>query len=344
MSQRIGRRVRVADRLASLWRGGIGSSAWARAADAALAPFELMYRGANALYHGAYDTGHGRVYRASVPVVSVGNLVVGGAGKTPVAGWLVDRLIERGLRPAILHGGYGSDEPELHRRRRADVPVYAGRDRAASAKRAIAAGASVLVLDDGFQHRRMARDLDLVLIPVEWWTPRPRLLPRGPWREPLRALRRADVIGITRKTATATQASVVAGEIDAHAVGADRVRFALRPVGWRTPDGTTRSAGPAGPAVAVTAIARPDLFEANARETGAVIAEAIRLRDHYAYGPADAAGLRRLAGGRPIVTTAKDAVKLGELAPDLPLWVLQQEVAVEVGHEVLNRWMDGLAP
>ena len=315
------------------WRGEAGW--WGLALDVAFAPAELAYRAAVRRFHGAYDTGRRAAVRVPVPVVSVGNLAVGGTGKTPVTRWLVEELSWRGARPAVLHGGYAVDEPALHRIWHPRVPVIVGRDRVEAARRAIAAGADVLVLDDGFQHRRLARDLDLVLVAAETWTPRPRLLPRGPWREPPAALARAHAVAVTRKTSSHDVAAEVLSAATAHAPSAGALIFALRPSGWRRVDGARGT--PPGETVAVAGVARPDLFVENAREAGAEITDVLVFADHHDYGPGDVDRIRGIARGRAIVTTAKDAVKLAPLAPELDLWILEQEVALEAGAADLDR-------
>ncbi|MBX6364902.1 MAG: tetraacyldisaccharide 4'-kinase, partial [Gemmatimonadetes bacterium] len=333
------------------WRGEAG---WpGRALDVALAPAELLFRAGAAAYHGAYARGVWRVERVAAPVVSVGNLTVGGTGKTPFTRWLVDELLRRGARPAVLHGGYAADEPALHARWHPDVPVIAERDRRIGARRALATGATVLVLDDGFQHRRLARDLDIVLVAAERWSARPRLLPRGPWREAPAALARANVVVVTRRTAPAAAAAAVAGELRRFAPGAAAAIVALRPAGWlRRPgaapstaarpgrrlasldgvgDGCARWSAAAGAprGVAVCAIAEPASFFAQARAAGAVLTGSLEFRDHHTYTRDDAARIAAAAAGAAVITTAKDAVKLEPLLPDAELWVLEQEGAVE---------------
>ncbi|HET9985272.1 MAG TPA: tetraacyldisaccharide 4'-kinase [Longimicrobiales bacterium] len=338
------------------WRGEAG---WpGRALDLALAPAELLFRGGEAAYHAAYSGGLLGAERVAAPVVSVGNLTVGGAGKTPVTRWLVDELLRRGARPAVLHGGYAADEPALHARWHPGVPVVAERDRRTGARRALDAGATVLVLDDGFQHRRLARDLDIVLVAAERWSARPRLLPRGPWREAPAALVRADVVVVTRRTATPEAAAAVAAEVRRFAPGAVPAVVALRAAGWLrwrggapagpgpgrvepdprrrpAPDGAEAGApaaavgAPRG--VAVSGIAEPGAFLAQARASGAVLTASLEFRDHHEYTARDAERIVAAAAGAAVLTTAKDAVKLEPLLPGVELWVLEQEVVVEAG-------------
>jgi len=322
------------------WQGETGG--WGRVLDVATAPLELVYRLGAGGYHRAYTSGRLRPAQAEIPVISVGNLSVGGTGKTPVTRWLVEELRRRGAKPAVLHGGYAEDEPALHRSWYPDVPVIVDRDRVRGARAAADQGASVIVLDDGFQHRRLARDLDVVLIAAEGWTDRPRLLPRGPWREPLGALRRAHVIAVTWKTAGPETTRRIVQELGWLAPRAIRLTLQLRPSRWRRVDGPAVDDAPAGRALAVAAIARPELFVANARERGAEVDEIVVFRDHHVYRADDVERIRTLARGRPVVTTAKDAVKLRPLARDLDLWVLEQEVVVEDGFAALERRLDRL--
>ena len=150
-------------------------------------PLELGYRLATGVWGRMYDGGVLPLQRAPVPVISVGNLTVGGSGKTPLACWLMRGLRDRGEKPALVARGYGEDEILLHKRWNPDIPIIAEEDRAYGAWKAARKGATVVVLDDGFQHRRLARELDIVLVAAS--TPRiARLLPRGPFREPFRCL------------------------------------------------------------------------------------------------------------------------------------------------------------
>jgi len=322
------------------WRGEVDGAAW-RALGAALAPAEALYRLSVAARNALYERGLRRPRRVGAVVVSVGNLAVGGTGKTPFARWMADQLEARGARVAILHGGYAPDEPALHRAWRPGSLVIAMRDRVAAAQLAIRQGATALVLDDGFQHRRLHRDLDVVLVAAESWAVRERLLPRGPWREPRTALARADVVVVTRKTAGGGTAERVARDVSGLAPGAAVARAHLRPGGWRV-RGASRPAGPVGKVVAVCGVAGPEHFFANARQAGADIAEELVFGDHHAYTAGDLERIREAADGRPVVTTAKDAVKLADLAPELELWVLQQDVVIEEGAEALSAALDAL--
>jgi tetraacyldisaccharide 4'-kinase len=319
---------------ARVWeRGGLLS--------AALWPAELAFLGASSLRNALYDAGVLRAMRVGVPVVSIGNLTVGGAGKTPFTRWIVERLRARGRRPAILHRGSGEDEPALHASWQPDVPVRVGADRVAGARAAAAEGADVIVLDDGFQHRRLARDVDIVLVAAETGLGPVRLLPRGPWRERLPALRRADLAVVTCRTADAATAARVARRLAA-VDGAPPVATAvLETAGWRAGGAGGAGGPPRGAAFAVTSIASPDAFAENARRAGAAVAAGLAFPDHHPFDAHDAARILSDAAGRALVTTEKDAVKLVPLLPETPLWVLLQRVRIEEGaaavEEVLDR-------
>jgi len=148
----------------------------------------------------AFDRHPGKSTPLGRPTISIGNLSVGGTGKTPVTLWLCQQLLDRGHRPAVLMRGYGDDEHRLITECLPSVTVAANPDRVTGARELLARDPSVdvLILDDGFQHRQAAREFDLVLISATQMGGQARLLPRGLWREPLRALRRAHGIVITK--------------------------------------------------------------------------------------------------------------------------------------------------
>jgi tetraacyldisaccharide 4'-kinase len=319
-----------------VWEDEDGAAAVARAA---LLPAELLFRTGTRVRQALYDRAVLRSARAAAPVISIGNLTVGGTGKTPFARHVVDRLLARGARPAILHGGYGADEPALHRQWHPHVPVLVGRDRVASARAAVAQGADVVVLDDGFQHRRLARDLDIVLVAAESCDSPVRLLPRGPWREPLAALRRADLVVVTRRTATGEAARAVAAGLHRFATGSPIVIAELRADRWRDLSRAPAEA-PAGEAFAVTAIARPTAFLANARSAGADVRDGIAFPDHHEFTHGDVRRIVAAAADRTLVVTEKDAVKLAPLLPATAARVLLQRVLIEQGEADLESALD----
>jgi tetraacyldisaccharide 4'-kinase len=320
-----------------VWAGGGGAAG--AALRLALAPAEAGYGAVVRARNGAYDRGWLRGERAEVPVISIGNITVGGAGKTPFAAWVARRLREWARRPAIALRGYGEDEILLHRELNPDVPVFRGKRRVDAAREAVAAGCDAVVLDDAFQHRALARDLDVVLVPVESWEPRPRLVPRGPWRESPRALARADVIVLTRKSAEAARAAAVEHEVARMHPRKPIIQCALLP-SRLVPlhgGGATEIGALAGKRVlGVAALAVPEPFIEHLFEAGAEV-DAATYPDHHPFDADDAETLVEWAGGRMMVMTHKDAVKLRPLLPaSANAWVLEQAVAIESGADALD--------
>jgi tetraacyldisaccharide 4'-kinase len=150
-----------------------------------------------------------------LPTVAVGNLTVGGSGKTPVAIWIARHYVRNGLKPGILLRGYGGDETQVHRRSVPEATVVADPDRVAGASRALAQGAQVLVLDDAFQRLDVRRDLNIAVVAAETTRAVRWPVPAGPWREGLEALERADAVIVTRKRAS-REAAEARGEEAAH--------------------------------------------------------------------------------------------------------------------------------
>jgi tetraacyldisaccharide 4'-kinase len=320
-----------------VWAGGGGAAG--AALRLLLGPAEAAYAGVVAARNGVYDRGWLHSERVDVPVVSIGNVSVGGAGKTPFAAWVARRLREWGRRPAIALRGYGEDEILLHRELNPDIPVFRGKRRVAAAREAAAAGCDAVVLDDAFQHRALARDLDIVLVPVEGWEPRPRLVPRGPWRESPRALARADVIVLTRKSADAARTAQVGGEVTRMHPGTPIIQCALLPsrlVPLHGGAGTDVGALTGRRVLAVAALAVPEPFIHHLREAGAEV-EALTYPDHHPFTEADAAGIMARGTQRTIVMTHKDAVKLRVLlSPSTEAYVLEQSVTIESGADALE--------
>jgi len=315
------------------WSGGLG---WPGAALSWLAaPPEALFRTAVAARAFAYERGIARVHRAPLPVVSVGNLAVGGTGKTPVTAWVARRLQDMGVRPAVVLRGYGDDEVRLHRRWNPAAFVIGRQDRLLGAQEAASQGATVVVLDDGFQHRRLARDLDLTLIAAEQPFPR-RLLPAGPFREGAGALRRSDLVAVTRRTAGDSRVRDTLDWIARVAPERPRAVFRLTPDGWSDLWGVPTEA-PEGGILAVAGVAHPHLFRQLVAEQSGADTELLAFPDHHAFDAGDARRIERTARGRTVVVTEKDAVKLVELAPQLPaVRVLSLAVHIEQGQDALT--------
>ena len=274
----------------------------------------LLYAGVVKARNALYDRGLFRTYKTTPVVVSIGNIEAGGTGKTPFAVAISSELSRRGLKVAIVTRGYrgsltgpiiverrhtveeAGDEAVLMARS-VDVPVIKSPDRVSGALFAHnRLGSEVVVLDDGFQHRRLHRDLDIVLASRD--ITRESMLPAGPLREPASSLGRADII--------------VAMKGAPH----EGPHADLRPVCLVDPKGETRDLRPLSgqKALAFCGIGRPSHFFAMA-ESLCMSVERISFRDHHVYGRADIMEIMDKAAGKDIIiTTEKDLMKID------PVW------------------------
>jgi tetraacyldisaccharide 4'-kinase len=324
----------------------------ASAARTALMPFEGVFRGIVGARDMLYDAGILPLHDTAIPAISVGNLTVGGTGKTPVAAWIARGLVTRGAHPAIVLRGYGDDEPLVHRRLNPDVLVVTNPDRVAGIAAAAANGANVAVLDDAFQHRRAKRSADLVLIAADRWTDDVRLLPAGPWREPLEALRRASLIIVTRKAANDHAVELVHERLASVAPMVPRVgvRLEMGELICATED----VRGPSSLALtvlagqtvhAVASIADPRAFVAQLEALGARVTVSL-FPDHHQFTDEDIARVATGVGTAAwVVCTLKDAVKLAPRWPRLAptLWYVSQHLIVERGVGGIERLLDDFA-
>lgn len=326
------------------WWAGEGGAAGG-VLDVVLSPAEGLFRGIAGVRNRLYDRRILGVESVPVPVISVGNLAVGGAGKTPFSAWLVRRLLTGERRPAVAMRGYGEDEVLLHRELNPSVPVFAAARRVEAAREAVSAGCDVVVLDDAFQHRALARDLDIVLVAAEGWGARRRLMPRGPWREDVGALRRAGIAVVTRKSASPERSAEVADEIRRTVPTVAVVECSLAPSRLRRLTSTDAASADdvrgldwlhGRRILAVAALADPRPFFAHLREHAGEV-ETVAFADHHAFSPEEATALARRAGERVMVMTHKDAVKLRPLLVNHPTaYVLEQRVEITAGGEVLD--------
>ena len=327
-----------------------GESATDHIVRAALLPFEGLYFGAVLLRGQLYDHGLLRSVKSPIPVVSVGNLTVGGTGKTPIASWVAQWLSEKKAKPAIVLRGYGGDEILVHQHLLPGVPVIADKNRAAGIRRAADEGATVAVLDDAFQHRRAARDADIVVVSADTWTGRVRLLPAGPWREPLEAIERASVAVITRKAATMEDAQDLAHAIARVAPKLPQTIVRLRMSGLvkATGDGEKRSLSALSgrKVLAISAVGDPGSFIRQLTLLGAEVTP-ISYPDHHPFSADDAS----LVASRSnyfdfIVCTLKDAVKLRALWPagGRSLWYVSQSLDMETGAANLGTLLGRFRP
>jgi tetraacyldisaccharide 4'-kinase len=289
----------------------------ARLARLALLPVSGLWRVAMNTRLLAYRQGWMAVRDLPLPSVAVGNLTVGGSGKTPIAIWVARYYVEHGLRPGILLRGYGNDETLVHRHSVPEAVVVADPDRAAGAERALANGAQVLVLDDAYQRLDVRRDLNILVMSAETTRAVRWPLPAGPWREGWAALERADAVIVTRKRATPDAAQSLARELELRVRGPIAVaHLSLGTLeglvsGTRVPAGSLAGKR----VVAASGIADPDAFVAQTKATGAAV-QVATWRDHHDYRDEDVAWLAHAARRADhVVITQKDAVKLRDRWP-----------------------------
>ncbi|HEY7754557.1 MAG TPA: tetraacyldisaccharide 4'-kinase [Steroidobacteraceae bacterium] len=310
------------------WYGDTGRGRW-------LAPLAWIFAAASRLRRALYRRGWFPCYRAGRPVVIVGNLTAGGTGKTPLVEWLARRLTERGLRVGIALRGYrgsggarriasgegaaSAGDEAVMLARALDLPVAIGARRA-EAVRLLEPDCDLVLCDDGLQHHALQRDLEIAVVDGARGFGNGRLLPAGPLREPAARLERLDAV-------------VVNGEGFSRP-GALRMR--LEPRAVVSLDGRERRALAdfAGrPVIAAAAIGHPARFFAMLREAGLQLEEHA-LPDHAAI-PSRALGERR---GRPVLMTAKDAVKCASDGWQ-DAWVVEVEARVQEpgATELVNR-------
>jgi len=314
-----------------------------------LSPPALLYGLATRARRKAYHAGILRARALDVPVVSVGNVTVGGTGKTPMVQRIARWYAQNGRKPAILSRGYAArtagprgkrnDEALLLERTLPQIPHYAGADRVANGRKAIAAGADCLVLDDGFQHLRIRRDLNLVLLDAQDPLGGGRVLPAGALREPPSCLQDADAIVLTRADAVGRLALDAARRRVRACVREKPIFEAVhRAVGLTLADGA--AAEPSGwlsgrKVFVFCGIGNPAGFLRTVAQLGAEIVAARFLPDHFAYRGRDLAGLAEDCVSERAdcaVTTEKDAVKLGAWPGIVPLRVLKVEIEFTAGQ------------
>lgn len=321
-----------------------------------LRPLEALYRCAVGARGALYDRGWLPVERLDTPVICVGNLSVGGTGKTPMTAWVCRELLKRERRPGLLSRGYRgdgeeNDEARLLRRLLPSVPHVQNADRATGGRELEERGVDVIVMDDGFQHRRLFRDLDWVLVDATrpWGLPAgagedlglAALLPRGYLRETLGGLARAHAVILTRTDQAAPErVERLEDEVLRHAPGSAVVHARHAPSRVIRPDGTEAPVEElrGERVILASGIGNPDAFEQAVRDLGAEVVEHRRFPDHHPWRPEDLSGCD---GGEPrLVTTAKDAVKLEPLG--IRPWTLEVEMAFTRGEAVLAALLDAL--
>lgn len=318
-----------------------------------LRALSLPYAAATTCRNLAYDAGWKHAAATGVPVISVGNLTVGGTGKTPMVEHIVRCLLDRQIRVAVLSRGYGADrgpndEALVLAENLPGLLHLQGADRVQLARQAIEqCAAEALVLDDGFQHRRLHRDLDLVLIDALCPFGGGWQLPGGLLRESVRGLRRADVIVLTRAD-TVNAAARMAVKTRINRIAGPRpwatVRFAPTQVcrfgGAGEPAAALKNRG----VLAFCGIGNPAGFLATLTSLGARILGSCSFPDHHAYRARDLDQLAawiRVQQPDLVVTTQKDLVKLrvDQLAA-VPLVAVKIEARFDEGQAELGAALD----
>jgi len=291
------------------------------------------------------------VTRVDVPVISIGNLTTGGTGKTPMVGYVARWLRDCGIRVTLLSRGYkaeqgGQNDEALELERRLpDVPHLQNPSRITSAKTAIEEfAAQILLLDDGFQHRFLARDLDIVLIDATCPFGYDRLLPAGLLREPLSSLKRAGLVMITR-TDQVTPETVqrIREKIQRHNREVAIIEFAHHTEGLENFSGDRLDVhGLVGlPVLAFSGIGNPAAFRSLLRQQGVEIAEYLEFEDHHHYDRKDIQQLIAKAeevSASAIVCTMKDLVKIQvDQLDGTALWALSVAMEPVSDDELLVR-------
>ena len=303
----------------------------------ALWPLSLVYGQLMRLRVALYERGLLKQKRLNRPVISVGNLTVGGTGKTPMVIWLAERLLAQGLRVGILSRGYKgsggtSDEIELMKLRLNNrVAFGVGPDRFEQGRR-IEASADVFLLDDGFQHRQLSRDVDILLIDAARSLGKEVMLPTGRLREPVSAMSRADFLLFTRtETVPGTMEAITKlQQYPVFSAATQLVGFRL--LGERI-QFVPADEIDAGPFYAFCGIGNPRAFFLNLQNWGIAVAGKCEFGDHHRYDERDVrelvAAARRM-GARALVTTEKDEQNLsGEKFEGLPVYVAVIDLAID---------------
>jgi tetraacyldisaccharide 4'-kinase len=309
-------------------------------------PLSLLYGAIVRLRVWLYAKGLLRQKRLKAPVVSVGNLTVGGTGKTPMVIWLAERFLAEGKRVAILSRGYRgangtSDEIELMKFRLQNrVTFGVGKNRFAEGQRLESQQSiDVFLLDDGFQYLHLARDLDILLMDASRSLGSESLLPAGCLREPLSAMARANILVFTR-TETMPGTIEAIGKLNQYPVFAAATQL----VGFRRLGGEiallSSSEIGAGPFFAFCGLGNPDAFFRDLQNWGLAVCGRVSFPDHHRYTDRDVLQIQREAkrvGANAFVTTEKDAQNLGSVKIELtPVYISVIDLVVSPEADFKN--------
>jgi len=334
-----------------------------RAATIALAPFGALYSAAISARSIGYEKRFLKTHEVAVPVISVGNITVGGTGKTPLVQWLAQRLADSGRTVCILTRGYRRENPKqqvvvsdgeqiltnlahsgdeammLAESLRGRSAVLCDADRIAAATWAVDhLHSDVLLLDDGYQHRRLARDLDIVTIDASNPFGNEHLLPAGILREPIKNLDRADCIVLTRSSDRETELIERIRQVTNAPIFESRTTIEnLHALHSR--NNVQDAAEIDEPVAAFCGIGNPRAFFSQLRGAAMDVRHEAAFRDHHKYSQADIDHLTEQArskGAQALITTAKDAVKLRSFRFKLPCYVAEIEIEISDATKLLE--------
>lgn len=303
--------------------------------------FSLIYGFAISIRRLLYSAGIFKTQRAPLKVISVGNLTLGGTGKTPFTVTLA-HMLESELKKnvCVLIRGYGWDEQAMLKIKLSDIPVLVGEDRARSAMKAVKLyGSDTAILDDGFQHWELSRDIDIVLIDSLNPFGNSQLFPRGILREPKKALERAGFIVFTKADKKSIALSRLKDEVRRFNKRAAFLEAVHRPTHLyenKTKQRHELSHINGKRVVLLSSIGDPEYFEKTVKDLGADVAEHIKFPDHYNYKKSDMDHILKRCGERDFdlaLTTEKDMVKLSRLGLYLRSYKL---LAVAIDLEITS--------
>jgi tetraacyldisaccharide 4'-kinase len=317
-------------------------------------PYGWIVRQRNA----RFDRGNVQPTRVAAPVISVGNITVGGTGKSPFVAWLAKWFLDRHTAVTIVSRGYGSrggkpnDEALELAARLPGVPHLQNPDRALAAKEALAANPrQVLILDDAFQHRRLARNLDIVLLDALAPFGYDHLLPRGLLREPVTSLSRAHVVALSRSDAVSEdrrrEIEITVREVAPQALWLELTHQPTRLIS-ASGDWLELAALRGEPVAAFCGIGNPAGFRSTLARSGFAIAGWLELPDHCPYGEREIARVVKCLAAldvRHVLCTRKDLVKIPQAKiAGKQLWALDVELEIVRGQNELEALLQQIAP
>jgi len=292
-------------------------------------PFAMLYGAIIRIRVWLYETGFFKAEGLKKPVISVGNLTLGGTGKTPMVIWLAERLLAEGQRVGILSRGYrgdgrSSDEIELMKfRLKGRVEFGVGKDRLVQGRK-LEDRVDIFLLDDGYQHLRLARDVNILLMDSIRPLGRERLLPAGRLREPLSAMDRADILVMTR-TGASPEAEAAISRLTEYPVFAARTRLLGFRKMWSDQVILPAEEMGVGPFFAFCGIGNPGAFLLDLQSWNLEIVGKEAFADHHEYSDGEIQELldaARGAGAHALVTTEKDAQNMADVKPlEMPVYI-----------------------